>query len=455
MLLCFYILMAALLLMSCARQSRFLTYALFGSALAFNCLAVFNLARGTAIQTVWPHILGVNGAAAAAWVFTRKIACAEATAAEARLDIERELSDANQQYESVQARGKNIADELADRKRLYEVARNMAAVIEFDSLIVEMQSALSAFFEYEAAWVLVLTGEDADVAYDLRHPECFSTGEEVISPVLQEKLTSVGQTVYMPAETFSNEEGYLPEEVESFIAFPLDCAGKPGALVLVFNFTTPPTQQRLHEDNFDIIAALKNQFTIALNKCWLYREIEAASRVDALTQLSKRWYFMQRLHEEVERSDRRGLPLSIIMADIDRFKVFNDSYGHLAGDAVLKRTANLVRLNLRSIDLACRYGGEEFLLALPDTPKDAAVQVAERIREEVGNAEVTVRDVRAALTISLGVAAYPDDGSPAEAVITKADQMLYEAKRGGRNQTRATPSEAGRPDESDDSHEAL
>jgi len=451
----FYILVGMLFLAACVGESRVYTYVLIGIMFFLDVSGAAAFADGALQKAAIPHLAAFNLALVAAFMFAKKRACVRKRIDKERAEAEQGLAEVKQEYDSISARAESISAELENRKNLYQVARNMAAVIEFDALLREIQAGLSAFFVYESAWMLMLTGEDADVAFDLCHPECFSTGEEVISPVLQAKLSSVGQIVYMPSEVFSDQDRHFPDAVESCIAVPLDYGGRPAALVLVFNFRDPPDQQRLHEDSFDIIGALKNQFTIALNKCFLYRDIESASRVDALTGLSKRWYFLQRLHEEIERSDRRGSPLSIIMADIDRFKRFNDTYGHLAGDAVLKRTANLIRLNLRSADLACRYGGEEFLLALPDTVKESAGQVAERIREEVGKTEVVVRNARTTLTLSLGVAAYPIDGSPTETVIKKADQMLYEAKRAGRNRTCIAPSPPSRADESDDSHMAI
>jgi diguanylate cyclase (GGDEF)-like protein len=118
------------------------------------------------------------------------------------------------------------------------------------------------------------------------------------------------------------------------------------------------------------------------------------------------------------------------MADVDHFKSYNDTFGHPAGDEVLKRVATLLRESTRIIDCVARYGGEEFAVLLPETDTAGALEVAERIRKRVVSEPFPDR----AITLSIGVAEFPKDGDRAEMVIAVADAALYEAKRGGRNQ---------------------
>jgi diguanylate cyclase len=123
------------------------------------------------------------------------------------------------------------------------------------------------------------------------------------------------------------------------------------------------------------------------------------------------------------------------MIDIDYFKTCNDEFGHLVGDAVLRETAAIMKKNLREIDIIGRYGGEEFSVILPDTPKDGALVVGERMRKAVETTGISAYDENINVKISIGIATYPDDADEINQLIDRADQMLYKAKETGRNKT--------------------
>ena len=145
---------------------------------------------------------------------------------------------------------------------------------------------------------------------------------------------------------------------------------------------------------------------------------------DPLTGLINRGFFDERMQAEVARTTRTGRLLSVALIDIDHFKKFNDDFGHIVGDEVLKVLAGIFQKQLRKSDLVARYGGEEFIVMLPETPAEFAVLTAERLRVAVEQSTVTV---------SIGVAELPTDGKDARTVIDRADTRLYEAKTGGRN----------------------
>jgi diguanylate cyclase (GGDEF)-like protein len=160
---------------------------------------------------------------------------------------------------------------------------------------------------------------------------------------------------------------------------------------------------------------------------------------DELTGLANRRALEQMLANEVTRAQRHGRPLSILMADVDRFKSINDTYGHRAGDEVLRELARLLTDKLRSIDRAARYGGEEFFVLMPDTPLDEARRVAERVRSAVEEHTFIVDPeddeppFGLRLTASVGVAGLPENAETLEALVEVADRALYQAKRQGRN----------------------
>lgn len=158
--------------------------------------------------------------------------------------------------------------------------------------------------------------------------------------------------------------------------------------------------------------------------------LEHQSRTDALTGLFNRRYFDQQLLKEFRLAERYQQPVSLVLFDIDRFKRFNDQYGHEMGDRVLQRVAEVVRQLLRPVDLLCRYGGEEFALLMPGMALSAAINQGEQVRLAV--ADVEVDGVR--VTCSLGVAAIPAAQIDCpETLVKVTDQALYRAKQNGRN----------------------
>jgi diguanylate cyclase (GGDEF)-like protein len=144
-----------------------------------------------------------------------------------------------------------------------------------------------------------------------------------------------------------------------------------------------------------------------------------------------RRYFMVKLHEEVHRAERYNNILSIVMADLDRFKNINDTYGHDVGDRVLKEIGRFLQKNVRDLDMVARYGGEEFVIMIPEAAKDAAYSMAERLRKKFSRLKF---ENVPQITISLGIATYPFDGKQPEDLLKKADAAMYAAKKAGRNQ---------------------
>jgi diguanylate cyclase (GGDEF)-like protein len=167
----------------------------------------------------------------------------------------------------------------------------------------------------------------------------------------------------------------------------------------------------------------------------LRTKLENQSIRDSLTGLFNRHFMQISLERELARAARRKQLLAVYMLDLDQFKRFNDTYGHGAGDAVLKSVAEIFRNSVRTEDIACRYGGEEFTIILPDVTPKVAYDRAESIRSAVAALRLPLAgETLSEFSISIGVALYPQDGEAADLLLSRADQALYRAKRLGRNQ---------------------
>lgn len=171
------------------------------------------------------------------------------------------------------------------------------------------------------------------------------------------------------------------------------------------------------------------------------KRLEELSITDELTGLWNKREFNNQLDREFARAERTSRPCSLVFIDIDHFKKVNDDYGHAAGDVVLQTISLLIRKGLRPVDIASRYGGEEIVLILPETEKQKALQIAERIRKDIEEYEIELpTNKKIKITASFGVANYREDGETQQEILDKADKAMYLAKKSGRNQVYPKPS---------------
>lgn len=189
----------------------------------------------------------------------------------------------------------------------------------------------------------------------------------------------------------------------------------------------------LQENDREKVTILGHQFALALRRIRLYQEVERLAMTDSLTEVSTRRYFMERFGEELNRAKNRKSQLTFLMIDVDHFKKFNDQYGHMVGDQILRRMGEIIKENIREIDIAGRYGGEEFCVVLPDTDEKGGTYVAERIRAATEKTQIRSYDAKVNITISIGLASFPKSGHAPQELIQKADKALYKAKEAGRN----------------------
>jgi diguanylate cyclase (GGDEF)-like protein len=237
-----------------------------------------------------------------------------------------------------------------------------------------------------------------------------------------------------------NEWGFFSRpkyRTSSFISVPLKIGERS---IGVLNISDKITREAFSDEDLVMLRSFASYASIALERSTYYSlagHLKELSITDSLTGLFNRRYFEERFFEELHRSDRHNLSFSLAMIDIDDFKLFNDSEGHLAGDEMLKCIANIAKDSLRVIDVIARIGGEEFSVIMPQTEKDEALLVAERIRRSLRELlPCTWKNFpRDTVTVSIGIATFPYDGKERKELIRNSDKALYTAKMEGKDRT--------------------
>ena len=296
-------------------------------------------------------------------------------------------------------------------KILEESARSQRLVNQKESFYLERVRS-----ENEVLEILTLYEIMKEITQSLSENEAFE--------IFKRKLSDhVSFTECLLVHPLCDEINEYKKSMERFLFTLQGKSAKIGYLVV----------NGLAQEHHEKFTILGQQFALALRRIKLYHEIERIAITDSLTELHTRRYATERFQEELKRSQMRDITLSFMMMDVDYFKTFNDQYGHLMGDQILREVGKLIRENIREIDIAGRFGGEEFCVILPDTDRAGARYAAERIRQAVESSSIKAYDAEVKITVSLGVSTYPQDGTQIEELIDKADWALYRAKREGRN----------------------
>ena len=219
------------------------------------------------------------------------------------------------------------------------------------------------------------------------------------------------------------------DDAKSLLVLPLLSADEAiGTLTLVAR-----AEKRFSSDVREMLAVIANQVAIALQNGFLYKKMETMATTDGLTGLTNHRTFQARFEDLLQRAQRHGHKVALLLCDVDHFKKVNDTYGHPVGDEVLRRVAKVLQEVPRKIDIPARYGGEEFCVLLDNVDVAQAKAVADRIRIEISKVVVDTDKGPLSVTESVGVAAFPDDGRDRATLIERADLALYHAKHTGRN----------------------
>ncbi len=219
---------------------------------------------------------------------------------------------------------------------------------------------------------------------------------------------------------------------KSFLSVPIKIEDR---LAGVLNLSDKIKGGVFNAEDLNLLESFISNVAIAIERSILFRQTEKLQKLsitDHLTGLYNRRYLNRRLAEEITRYNRYKHPFSFIMLDLDKFKEYNDTFGHIAGDNLLKNLAHVMETSLRTIDIAARFGGDEFVTIFPQTPKIDAIQISNRLKEKIDKA-LRGHNAEMPLSVSVGLATFPDDASSIMDLIEKTDQALYLAKKGGGN----------------------
>lgn len=332
-------------------------------------------------------------------------------------------------------------EETERRALLYRASLEFGQVLELDALCQAIHRAAARLMPCDTCVIGLFDAERQEVeyVYQVDAIGVWPSGRLPLERGLLGFIIRTGISLritgcdpeleqWFGAEPFG--EGEQP--TVSLLAVPLNIGGQAiGALSIQAEASDAYTSTDL-----DALETLAATAAIAIQNARLFNQVQQLATIDALTGVANRRHFFDLARREVERAERYHHPLSLLMIDIDHFKQFNDTYGHVAGDQALRAIAAHLRDNLRENDIIGRFGGEEFLVLLPETGGKQAFRVAERLRAAIGVRPVTTDAGEVSLSVSIGVVSCRSAGQALslEQLLKRADEALYLAKRQGRNQ---------------------
>ncbi|MBK7858610.1 MAG: diguanylate cyclase [Archangiaceae bacterium] len=350
--------------------------------------------------------------------------------ARVELELKGELEKTNQQ----------LSGRLQELGILYDVSRALNATLNLKEVLEGITALVPARLSVPKFSIMLLSpnGELEVVAAQPANAGSegliFAVGEGICG-----KAALTRKSVYVPdLETdtiFKVRGGDNTKGRGCLLSVPMV---HRGALLGVLNFERPE-KAGISAEEIELCTAVADQAAMAVQNARLHQQTVELSITDPLTGVPNRRHLFAQLDAEINRANRFGTQLSILMIDIDHFKRLNDGAGHAAGDDVLREVCDLMRRNVRRVDTLARYGGEEFVVVLPQVTRNEALEVAEKLRRAVEEAPVPHRDVQPSgkVTISVGVSNLPVDATDQARLVDCADAALYASKRGGRNRCTA------------------
>ena len=353
-----------------------------------------------------------------------------------KVDRENELDAQSHRVKTIKGAIGQLQHQLERTSDVYKATLEMSSTLDFKETLLAFVTSLGNLDGFENLFLIIEQLDDENeeegnlMVYQYTKNRNFLDGrqaaqhDEVLYSRLQEEKRMLTITDCMSF-------GLLPgsfdiSEDNPALVIPLYIQDDYSGVLVYFN------KKSIYHQQLELLSL---HFAMEIKKSKLYSKIKRLSIIDSLSGAYLKSQFLPLLSEEIEQHRQSKMPLALCMMDIDHFKEINDQHGHLTGDSVIKKVAWVIKSRCREEDLICRFGGDEFIIVLPRTNQEKALDIAERIRKAISEllfVPSESREIR--VTISVGVALFPGHGTEKESLMEAVDKALYRAKQSGRNQ---------------------
>jgi diguanylate cyclase (GGDEF)-like protein len=336
------------------------------------------------------------------------------------------------------SRNETLESQVKALKDLIEVAKAVVSTLDLDTVLQAILTSAMRFAETPAGSIALYHDAKQELAL---HAHSGLTSDfvknerwEVTPGGLTEQVLRAGEIFFIEdtAQTpFFKNPIAIKEGIRSLVCVPLIFQHRIMGILYLDDFVP----RSFDREKLNLLSILASFAAMAIHNATLHKQTKLMTITDGLTGLYNHRYFKQYFKQEMLRAKRYHKPFSIIMLDVDDFKSYNDSFGHALGDELLANLGALILHTVRGVDVAFRYGGEEFIVILPETCLDKAILAAERLRQSVerGTAGKVVPGATRGVTVSIGVASYPENADKMDELFNIVDSLLYRAKRCGKN----------------------
>ncbi len=349
--------------------------------------------------------------------------------------LKKELDQLTEKYTEVEHVNRDLSQKLTELFILYNISHILSTTFEIEEILTSIFAFFRESLDVESVHLYLLES----LKNRLHLGKLFGYSKHFQKPLFPEP--GLLERIIVSQKALRLGKIHPPNAPEasafSYAGFPL-VTGEREVLGVLSFFKKRP--ESILDEDFDFFSRISQEVANCLERALVFHRTHESTIVDELTGIYNRRHFNQQFPVEVKRAERYKRNLSVMMIDIDDFKKINDTYGHLKGDEILHAIATIMKNNLRKADLLFRYGGEEFVVLLPETTVQNAFRVGEKLRKKVEE-HFRTTDYQLSgngVTVSIGIANFPVDAYSAEKLLQIADDRLYEAKNSGKNRTVAT-----------------
>jgi len=347
-------------------------------------------------------------------------------------EIIRKYSSLITNSDKLEKSNKSLSKSIAEFYTLNQISQAIGSILDTKELLKQLNDIILGVVGGSYSSVILYDEESGRLKVHTTNV----TDPNELATLTDNINCSILQDVLMKGECLleSNVDYYqylftCGRNINSLMCIPLTTSSRKFGLVLVEH----TMNNAFDNENVRFLRIIAQQVGIVMENAELYLKMKEMARKDGLTGIYNRQYFQERLQAEFKEAQKNGWPLSLVMYDIDHFKKFNDMYGHLFGDKVLKSVAEVVASTLRKGDVLARFGGEEFTILLPQTSLDEAYEKVEMLRKLISEHVINDNLISVSVTASFGISSYDECALSENELIRTADDALYEAKASGRN----------------------